>query len=187
MTNQDELKLAHSGAWSDDEIARLENMVASGFTNELIAKALGRKLQGVATRVHYVKKRQADETSRLHKKWTPDEVATLESMLKAKASHKKIAAKLKRSTKAIDQRVSKLRKAKHDTWRGAVTEALEIAPIPQQIFTKPMPQPEIKPINLSPTQPAWSKPEPQTHRNAAWAAVAVAVGLAGFILGGLAQ
>ena len=187
MTNQDELKLAHSGAWSDDEIARLENMVASGFTNELIAKALGRKLQGVATRVHYVKKRQADETSRLHKKWTPDEVATLESMLKAKASHKKIAAKLKRSTKAIDQRVSKLRKAKHDTWRGAVTEALEIAPIPQQIFTKPMPQPEIKPINLSPTQPAWSKPEPQTHRNAAWAAVAVAAGLAGFILGGLAQ
>ena len=31
------------------------------------------------------------------------------------------------------------------------------------------------------------KPEPQTHRNAAWAAVAVAVGLVGFILGGLAQ
>ena len=78
MTNQDELKLAHSGAWSDDEIKRLENMVASGFTNELIAKALGRKLQAVATRVHYLKKRQADETSRLHKKWTPDEVATLE-------------------------------------------------------------------------------------------------------------
>ena len=25
MTNQDELKLAHSGAWSDDEIKRLEN------------------------------------------------------------------------------------------------------------------------------------------------------------------
>ena len=43
MTNQDELKLAHSGAWSDDEIKRLENMVASGFTNELIAKALGRE------------------------------------------------------------------------------------------------------------------------------------------------
>ena len=193
MTNQDELKLAHSGAWTDDEIKRLENMVASGFTNELIAKALGRKLQGVATRVHYVKKRQADETSRLHKKWTPDEVATLESMLKAKASHKKIAATLKRSTKAINQRVLKLRKAKrkakHDIWRGAVTEALEIAPIPQQIFTKPMPQPEIKPITLTPEQRAWSKPEPepQTHRNAAWAAVAVAVGLAGFILGGLAQ
>ena len=187
MTNQDELTLARTGAWHENEIRRLENMVASGFTNELIAKALGRKLQGVATRVHYVKKRQADETSRLHKKWTPDEVATLESMLKAKASHKKIAAKLKRSTKAIDQRVSKLRKAKHDTWRGAVTEALEIAPIPQQIFTKPMPQPEIKPITLTPEQPAWSKPEPQTHRNAAWAAVAVAVGLAGFILGGLAQ
>ena len=85
-----------------------------------------------------------------------------------------------------------MRKAKHDTWRGAVTEALEIAPIPQQIFTKPMPQPpEIKPVTLTPAQSdaylAWSKPEPQTHRNAAWAAVAVAVGLAGFILGGLAQ
>ena len=176
MKNQDELKLAHSGAWSDDEIARLENMVASGFTNELIAKALGRKLQGVATRVHYLKKRKADETSRLHKKWTADEVATLERMNEAKASHKKIAAKLKRSTKAIEQRVHKLRKAK------ATADAK-----PQQIFTKPMPQPEIKPINLSPTQPAWSKPEPQTQRNAAWAAVAVAVGLAEFILGGLAQ
>ena len=191
MANQDELTLARTGAWHENEIRRLENMVASGFDNELIAKALGRKLQGVATRVHYVKKRQADETSRLHKKWTPDEVATLESMLKAKASHKKIAATLKRSTKAINQRVLKLRKAKrkakHDIWRGAVTEALEIAPIPQQIFTKPMPQPEIKPITLTPEQRAWSKPEPQTHRNAAWAAVAVAVGLAGFILGGLAQ
>ena len=177
MTNQDELKLAHSGAWSDDEIVRLENMVASGFTNELIAKALGRKLQGVATRVHYLKKRQAEETSRLHKKWTADEVATLEKMIKAKASHKKIAAKLKRSTKAIEQRVHLLRKT-------TVTADAK----PQQIFTKPMPQPpQIKPITLTPTQPAWSKPEPQTHRNAAWAAVAVAVGLAGFILGGLAQ
>ena len=188
MTNQDEMKLAHSGAWTDDEIKRLENMVASGFTNELIAKALGRRLQPVATKAHYLKKRQADETARLRKAWTPDEVATLERMIKAKASHKKIAAKLKRSTKAIDQRVSKLRKAKHDTWRGAVTEALETAPIPQQIFTAPMPQPlEIKPITLTPEQRAWAKPEPQTHRNAAWAAVAVAVGLAGFILGGLAQ
>ena len=177
MTNQDELKLAHSGAWTDDEIKRLENMVASGFTNELIAKALGRKLQGVATRVHYLKKRQADETLRLHKKWTADEVATLERMIKAKASHKKITAKLKRSTKAIEQRAHILRKA-------TVTADAK----PQQIFTKPMPQPpEIKPITLTPEQPAWSKPEPQTHRNAAWAAVAVAVGLAGFILGGLAQ
>ena len=186
MTNQDELALGRSGAWTDDEIARLENMVASGFTNELIAKALGRKLQGVATKVHYVKKRQADETSRLHKKWTPEEVATLERMLKAKAGHKKIAAKLKRSTKAIDQRVSKLRKAKaaeslSDDWVHNMQQRATI-------FTKPMPQPpEIKPITLTPEQRAWSKPEPQTHRNAAWAAVAVAVGLAGFILGGLAQ
>ena len=61
MTNQDELTLARTGAWEENEIRRLENMVASGFTNELIAKALGRKLQGVATRVHYVKKRPADE------------------------------------------------------------------------------------------------------------------------------
>ena len=176
MTNQDELKLAHSGAWSDDEIKRLENMVSSGFTNELIAKALGRKLQAVATRVHYLKKRQTDETARLRKAWTPDEVATLERMIKAKANHKDIAAKLKRSTKAIDQRISKLRKAK------ATADAE-----PQQIFTKPMPQPPaIKPITLS-AQGAWVRPEPQTHRNAAWAAVAVAFGLAGFILGGLAQ
>ena len=197
MTNQDELKLAHNGAWSGDEIKRLENMVASGFTNELIAKALGRKLQGVATRVHYVKKRQADETSRLHKKWTPDEVATMERMIKAKASHKKIAAKLKRSTKAIDQRVSKLRKAKAaeslatKNYAEDKARAQTLAANKQQratIFTAPMPQPpKIKPVTLTPAQRAWSKPEPQTHRNAAWAAVAVAVGLAGFILGGLAQ
>jgi len=177
MTNQDELALGRSGAWSDDEIKRLENMVASGFTNELIAKALGRRLQPVATKAHYLKKRQADETARLRKAWTPDEVATLERMIKAKASHKEIAAKLKRSTKATEQRIHKLRKAK------ATADAR-----PQKIFTKPMPQPpEIKPITLTPEQRAWSKPEPQTHRNAAWAAVAVAVGLAGFILGGLAQ
>ena len=177
MTNQDELKLAHSGAWTDDEIKRLENMVASGFTNELIAKALGRRLQPVATRVHHLKKRKADEMARARRVWTDDEVATLERMLEAKASRKEIAVILKRSVKGIDQRTTKLRKAK------ATADAK-----PQQIFTKPMPQPpEIKPITLTPAQRAWSKPEPQTHRNAAWAAVAVAAGLAGFILGGLAQ
>jgi len=149
MANQDELKLAHSGAWSGDEIKRLENMVASGFTNELIAKALGRKLQAVATRAHYLKKRQADETARLRKAWTPDEVATLERMIKAKANHKDIAAKLKRSTKAIEQRVHKLRKAK------ATADAK-----PQQIFTAPMPQPPaVKPVTLTPAQRAWARPE----------------------------
>ena len=175
MTNQDELKLAHSGAWSDDEIKRLENMVASGFNNELIAKALGRKLQAVATRVHYLKKRQADEMARARRVWTDDEVATLERMLEAKASRKEIAVILKRSVKGIDQRTTKLRKATADAK-------------PQQIFTAPMPQPPaVKPITLTPAQRAWARPEPQTHRNAAWAAVAVAAALGGFILGGLAQ
>ena len=186
MTNQDELALGRSGAWTDDEIKRLENMVASGFTNELIAKALGRRLQPVATRVHHLKKRKADEMARARRVWTDDEVATLERMLEAKASRKEIAVILKRSVKGIDQRTTKLRKAKaaeslSDDWVDNLQQRATI-------FTKPMPQPpEIKPINLSPTQPAWSKPEPQTHRNAAWAAVAVAAGLAGFILGGLAQ
>ena len=60
-------------------------------------------------------------------------------------------------------------------------------PRPQQIFTAPMPQPPaIKPVTLTPAQRAWARPEPQTHRNAAWAAVAVAAALGGFILGGLA-
>ena len=107
------------------------------------------------------------------------------------------AAKRKRSTKAIDQRVSKLRKAKAaeslatKNYAEDKARAQTLAANKQQratIFTKPMPQPpEIKPITLTPAQRAWAKPEPQTHRNAAWAAVAVAVGLAGFILGGLAQ
>jgi len=177
MTNQDELKLAHSGAWSDDETKRLENMVASGFTNELIAKALGRKLQPVATKAHYLKKRQADETARARRVWTDDEVATLERMLEAKASRKEIAIILKRSVKGIDQRTTKLRKAK------ATADAK-----PQQILTAPMPQPPaIKPVTLTPAQRTWARPEPQTHRNAAWAAVAVAAALGGFILGGLVQ
>ena len=173
MTNQDELKLAHNGAWADDEIKRLENMVTSGFTNELIPKALGRKLQAVATRVHYMKKRKADEMARAGRVWTDDEVATLERMLEAKASRKEIAVILKRSVKGIDQRTTKLRKA------TATADAK-----PQQIFTAPMPQPPaVKPITLTPAQRAWARPEPQTHHNAAWAAVAVAAALGGFILG----
>ena len=104
-------------------------------------------------------------------------MATWERMITAKENHKDIAAKLKRSTKAIEQRVHKLRKAK------ATADAK-----PQQIFTKPMPQPPaIKPVTLTPAQRAWARPEPQTHRNAAWAAVAVAAALGGFILGGLVQ
>ena len=102
----------------------------------------------------------------------------MESMLREGATYKDIAKRLKRTDRGIEQRVAKLRKEQQPQTKTA----------PKQIFTKPMPQPpEIKPINLSPTQPAWSRPEPQTHRNAAWAAVAVAVGLAGFIRGGLAQ
>jgi hypothetical protein len=176
MTNQDELALAHNGAWTDDEIKRLKNMVASGFSNELIAKALGRKLQAVATRVHYLKKRRANETANARKKWTQAEVVVLETMLQKNATIKDIGAALQRTPAAVREYLRRLR-------NGEVTPAVKE---PQQIFSAPMP-PEIKPITLTPEQRAWSKPEPQTHRNAAWAAVAVAVGLAGFILGGLAQ
>ena len=101
MTNQDELKLAHSGAWSDDEIKRLENMVASGFTNELIAKALGRKLQAVATEVHYLKKRQADETRGCERKWTPDEVVTSGKHDQGRRNHKDIRQSMKRKPGAV--------------------------------------------------------------------------------------
>ena len=67
-------------------------------------------------------------------------------------------------------------------------QAAPVAKAPQQIFTAPMPQPPaIKPVTLTPAQRAWARPEPQTHRNAAWAAVAVAAALGGFILGGLVQ
>jgi DNA-binding CsgD family transcriptional regulator len=178
MTNQDELTLARTGAWEENEIRRLENMVASGFTNELIAKALGRKLQAVATRVHYLKKRQADRMAMSRRMWTVDQVVTLETMLKDGASTKDIGRALQRSEGAVREYLRRLRAG----------QAAPVAKAPQQIFTTPMPQPpEIKPITLTPAQRAWSKQEPQTHRNAAWAAVAVAVGLAGFILGGLAQ
>ena len=178
MTNQDELKLAHSGAWSDDEIKRLENMVASGFNNELIAKALGRKLQPVATRVHYLKKRRANETANAKKKWTQKEVVVLETMLRKNATIKDIGAALQRTPAAVREYHRRLR-------NGEVTP---VAKAPQQIFTAPMPQPPaIKPVTLTPAQRTWARPEPQTHRNAAWAAVAVAAALGGFILGGLVQ
>ena len=101
MTNQDKLKLAHSGACSNDEIKRLENMVASGFTNELIAKALGRKLQAVATKVHYLKKRRADRMAMSKRKWTTDQVVTLETMLNDGASTKDIGRALQRSEGAV--------------------------------------------------------------------------------------
>ena len=178
MTNQDEMKLAHSGAWSDDEIKRLENMVASGFTNELIAKALGRKLQAVATRVHHLKKRQANRMAMSKRKWTTDQVVTLETMLNDGASTKDIGRALQRSEGAVREYLRRLRAG----------QAAPVAQAPQQIFTAPMPQPPaIKPVTLTPAQRAWARPEPQTHRNAAWAAVAVAAALGGFILGGLVQ
>ena len=177
MANQDELKLARTGTWTDDEKRRLVKMHKDGYSTATIAKALGRQHRVTAAVLVTLQKSQFRQTERLHKKWTPDEVATLERMIKGKASHKDIAAKMKRSTKAIDQRISKLHKAK------ATADAR-----PQQIFTKPMPQPPaVKPVTLTPAQRAWARPEPQTHRNAAWAAVAVAAALGGFILGGLAQ
>ena len=177
MTNQDELKLAHSGAWSDDEIKRLENMVASGFTNELIAKALGRKLQPVATKAHYLKKRRADRMAMSKRKWTTDQVVSLETMLNDGVSTKDIGRALQRSEGAVREYLRRLRAG----------QATPVAKAPQQIFTAPMPQPPaVKPITLS-AQGAWVRPEPQTHRNAAWAAVAVAAAFAGFIAGGLAQ
>jgi hypothetical protein len=197
MTKQDELKLARTGTWTDDEKQRLLKMHKDGFPTDAIAKALGRQHRVTAAVLVMTQKKEAKQTERLRKGWTANEVATLESMIEAKTSHKEIAAKLKRSTSAIDQRAHKLRKAKAVESLAAKNHAEDkaraqtLAANKQQratIFTAPMPQPpEIKPITLTPAQHAWAKPEPQTHRNAAWAAVAVAAGLAGFILGGLAQ
>ena len=149
----------------------------AGFSAKAIAKAMGRTHQSVALRISGLQKRHDAETARARRSWSVEDVSILESMIREGASYDDIARRLKRTNKGIQQRVANMRKETQPQTKTA----------PKQIFTKPMPQPEIKPINLSPTQPAWSKPEPQTHRNAAWAAVAVAVGLAGFILGGLAQ
>ena len=177
MTNQDEMKLAHTGTWTDDEKRRLMTMHKDGYPTATIAKALGRQHAVTASVLNNMQKAQSRQTERLRKGWTADEVAKLESMLKANASPQEIAVKLKRSTVAIYQRAHKLRKA------AAKADAKA-----QQIFTAPMPQPPaVKPITLTPAQRAWARPEPTPHRNAAWAAVAVAAGFAGFILGGLAQ
>jgi hypothetical protein len=177
MTNQDELALGRSGAWTDEETKQLYALGKAGFSAKAIANAMGRTHQSVALRISGLQKRHDAETARARRSWSVEDVSILENMLREGASYDDIARRLKRTNKGIQQRVAKMRKEKQPQTKTA----------PKQIFTKPMPQPEIKPINLSPTQPAWSKPEPQTHRNAAWAAVAVAVGLAGFILGGLAQ
>ena len=178
MTNQDELAFGRTGAWTDEETKQLHAWRQAGLSAKAIASAMGRTNQSVALRIAGLQKRHDAETARARRSWSVEDVDILESMLGEGATYDAIARQLKRTNKGIQQRVAKMRKEKQPQTKTA----------PKQIFTKPMPQPpEIKPINLSPTQPAWSKPEPQTHRNAAWAAVAVAAGLAGFILGGLAQ
>ena len=177
MTNQDELKLGRTGAWTDEETTRLTLMGKSGFDARTIAKALGRTHQSVALRISGLQKRHDADTLRSRKAWSHEDVSTLESMLREGATYDDIAKRLKRTNKGIEQRVAIIRKAK------AAADAK-----PQQIFTKPMPQPPaVKPVTLTPAQRAWARPEPHTHRNAAWAAVAVAAALGGFILGGLAQ
>jgi len=177
MTNQDEMKLAHTGTWTDDEKRRLMKMHKDGYPTATIAKALGRQHAVTASVLNNMQRAKFRQTERLRKGWTADEVVTLESMINANASPQEIAVKLKRSTVAIYQRAHKLRKA------AAKADAKS-----QQIFTKPMPQPPaVKPITLTPAQRTWAMPEPTPHRNAAWAAVAVAAAFAGFIVGGLAQ
>ena len=173
MTNQDKLTLARTGAWSDEETKQLHAWRQAGLSAKAIASAMGRTNQSVALRIAGLQKRHDAETARARRSWSVEELDILESMLRDGATYQDIAKKLKRTDRGIEQRAAKLRKEQQPQTKTA----------PKQIVTKP----KIKPINLSPTQPAWSKPEPQTHRNAAWAAVAVAAGLAGFILGGLAQ
>ena len=177
MTNQDELAFGRTGAWTDEETKQLLAWRQAGLSAKAIASAMGRTNQSVALRIAGLQKRHDAETARARRSWSVEDVDILETMLGEGATYDDIARQLKRTNKGVQQRVAKMRKEKQPQTKTA----------PKQIFTKPMPQPEIKPINLSPTQPAWAKQEPQTHRNAAWAAVAVAVGLAGFILGGLAQ
>jgi len=177
MTNQDELKLGRTGAWTDEETTRLMLMGKSGFDARTIAKALGRTHQSVALRISGLQKRHAAKTVRARRAWSDEDVATLESMMAVTASYADIATTLKRTEHGIRQYVSK-----HKIQSG------KVAAKPQQIFTAPMPQPPaIKPVTLTPAQRTWARPEPQTHRNAAWAAVAVAAALGGFILGGLVQ
>ena len=107
-----------------------------------------------------------------------DEVATSGKHDQGQGKPQRHCGQAEAVNQGIEQRsITRLRKAK------ATADAK-----PQQIFTAPMPQPPaIKPVTLTPAQRAWARPEPQTHRNAAWAAVAVAAALGGFILGGLAQ
>jgi len=178
MTNQDELAFGRTGAWSDEETKQLLAWRQAGLSQKAIANVMGRTNQSVALRISGLQKRHAAETARARRSWSVEDVDILETMLGEGATYQDIAKRLKRTDRGIEQRVAKMRKEKQPQTKTA----------PKQIFTKPMPQPpEIKPITLTPTQPAWSKQEPTSHRNAAWAAVAVAVGLAGFILGGLAQ
>ena len=178
MANQDELAFGRTGAWTDEETKQLHAWRQAGLSAKAIANVMGRTNQSVALRISGLQKRHAAETARARRAWSVEDFDILETMLREGATYQDIAKRLKRTDRGIEQRVAKMRKEQQSQTKTA----------PKQILTKPMPQPpEIKQINLSPTQPAWSKQEPQTHRNAAWAAVAVAAGLAGFILGGLAQ
>ncbi len=172
MTNQDELALGRSGAWTDEETKQLHAWRQAGLSAKAIASAMGRTHQSVAMRISGLQKRHAAETARARRSWSIEDVDILESMLSNGATYKAIAKRLKRTDRGIEQRVAKMRKEQQPQTKTA----------PKKIFTKPMPQPEIKPINLSPTQPVWSKQEPQTHRNAAWAAVAVAAHFASWQL-----
>ena len=86
MTNQDEMKLAHTGTWTDDEKRRLMKMHKDGYPTATIAKALGRQYRVTASVLNNMQRAQSRQTERLRKGWTADEVVTLESMINAKAS-----------------------------------------------------------------------------------------------------
>ena len=73
MTNQDELALGRSGAWTDEETKQLYALGKAGFSAKAIANAMGRTHQSVALRIAGLQKRHDAETAHARRSWSVED------------------------------------------------------------------------------------------------------------------
>lgn len=136
-------------AWTEERVARLKLLKASGASLEEMAKDLGRTSEACRAQLKLL--REAGEgIAGYHKSWSPDEDAAILKAREQGQKYKEIGAQLGRSAASVEQRLRKLKPA-------AAEEAAADAP---EDRADPAPSPVAASAAPAPTSPPAVAPTP---------------------------
>ncbi|MEE2860859.1 MAG: hypothetical protein VYB46_08615 [Pseudomonadota bacterium] len=138
-------------AWTEDRIARLKVLKATGASLEDMAQDLGRTAEACRAQLKLLRD-AGEDIPGYHKSWSADEDAAIQKARDDGQPYKAIGEQLGRSAVSVEQRLRKLRPKPVSAAAGDAPEAVE--PVAPEADT-PAPQPKAD------TKPSASKPAAQ--------------------------